>query len=296
MVACVVVSALAVAPVRAGEPAPVNVLCQPGFEETPTSDCWTKAESGNGEAIVQEFTKRSGARAARFMCTTWEPAPDCEAWYDQIVFVPEILASASAEVWVQMGHTNQDLNNDCSSAGGLFIQPLNAGDGEVFHLGPCDVPAFGWTSFTSDTGVTEFLRNYEGQYVHVSVGGYSSSQDHVFYIDDVSLTLTEDTTSVKTYKRSVSLGLDRHLRARGGVLVLESFTYVQCSQEAKVVLQRKIDGVWKKVDETVTDAEALYKKWLPDKPGRYRAVLPRFKINEVRYCGKAISEPVTHEH
>jgi hypothetical protein len=93
------------------------------------------------------------------------------------------------------------------------------------------------------------------------------------------------------HERALSLTLRRHLRAKGKIVVADGFA--GCLS-AEIEIQRKKGG-WKTVKETVTDGSGAYKAKLPDKVGRYRAMVGESSIGP-DLCEPATSPSKRHRH
>ena len=110
-----------------------------------------------------------------------------------------------------------------------------------------------------------------------------------------SATSTTDFTVSKPHTRSVTLGLKKHLVARGAVSVGDGFT--ACVASVPVKIQRKTSSGWKSVGSTTTDASGSYKKKIKDKPGKYRAKAPKVALNNgVDVCLGDTSPARKHTH
>ncbi len=110
-----------------------------------------------------------------------------------------------------------------------------------------------------------------------------------------SATSTTNFTVSKPHSRSVTLGLTKHLVARGAVSVGDGFT--ACVANVPVKIQRKTSGGWKSVGSTTTDASGSYKKKIKDKPGKYRAKATKVSLNNgVDVCLGDTSPARKHTH
>jgi IPT/TIG domain len=110
-----------------------------------------------------------------------------------------------------------------------------------------------------------------------------------------SATSATDFTVSKPHSRSVTLGLKKHLVARGAVSVGDGFT--ACVANVPVKIQRKTSGGWKSVGSTTTDASGSYKKKIKDKPGKYRAKATKVSLNNgVDVCLGDTSPARKHTH
>jgi uncharacterized protein (DUF2345 family) len=108
-------------------------------------------------------------------------------------------------------------------------------------------------------------------------------------------TSATDFTVSKPHTRSVTLGLKKHLVARGAVSVGDGFT--ACVANVPVKIQRKTSGGWKSVGSTTTDASGSYKKKIKDKPGKYRAKATKVSLNNgVDVCLGDTSPARKHTH
>ena len=108
-------------------------------------------------------------------------------------------------------------------------------------------------------------------------------------------TSTANFTVSNTHSRSVTLGLKKHLVAKGAVRVGDGFT--ACAASVPVKIQRKTRSGWKSVGSTTTDASGSYKKKIKDKPGKYRAKAPKVALNNgVDVCLGDTSPTRKHTH
>ncbi|MDQ3964442.1 MAG: hypothetical protein M3277_11110 [Actinomycetota bacterium] len=89
------------------------------------------------------------------------------------------------------------------------------------------------------------------------------------------------------HERSVSLSLRRALIAKGTVRA--EGDYEPCFREVAVRIQRNSGGTWRTVARTTTAGDGDYRAQLRDRPGRYRAVAPKFSPMEGHGCLKATS-------
>jgi hypothetical protein len=88
------------------------------------------------------------------------------------------------------------------------------------------------------------------------------------------------------HDRSVSLELRRHLVARGFVSAEGGFA--ACYQNVAVAIQRKVEGIWRTIRSTLTDSSGFYRRFIPDREGRYRALVKGVELtNDI--CGRAVS-------
>ena len=94
------------------------------------------------------------------------------------------------------------------------------------------------------------------------------------------------------HDRSVSLNLRRHLVARGHV----NSGFDACESNVTVKIQRRGGGRWRTVGTDTTNADGLYRERIPDRVGRYRAVVPRFAPDTDNVCVRDVSPRVRHRH
>jgi hypothetical protein len=87
--------------------------------------------------------------------------------------------------------------------------------------------------------------------------------------------------------RSVTLRLTRSLVARGVVSADDGFT--DCVAGVLVKIQRRVVGGWKTVRTTTTSPTGSYRRRIPDKAGRYRAMAPKIFLFGPSSCLRAIS-------
>jgi hypothetical protein len=70
-----------------------------------------------------------------------------------------------------------------------------------------------------------------------------------------------------------------------------------CVASVPVKIQRRVSGHWKTVGRTTTTSTGIYRKRIPDKPGRYRAKAPRVILNAgADICLGATSPVRRHRH
>lgn len=96
------------------------------------------------------------------------------------------------------------------------------------------------------------------------------------------------------YGRSVSLSLRRHLKAKGAVTVEGG--YANCGVGVTVKVMRVKDGALVQVASTKTDGLMNYVVRLPDKKGKYRAVVDEAPLSGDGSCSAASSALVRHVH
>jgi len=88
--------------------------------------------------------------------------------------------------------------------------------------------------------------------------------------------------------RSVTLRLVRSLIARGVVSATDGFT--ACVASVPLKIQRRVAGKWETVRRSTTGPTGSYRKRIPDKPGKYRAMAPGIIVNGgAHVCFRAIS-------
>lgn len=92
-------------------------------------------------------------------------------------------------------------------------------------------------------------------------------------------------------ERSVDLGLQGHLRIKGGIISDD----VSCESGVPITIQRKRSDRWVEVGSTTTDAVGAFALRLRDRSGRYRAIAPATSSPE-RTCLVATSAVVRHRH
>ena len=107
-------------------------------------------------------------------------------------------------------------------------------------------------------------------------------------------TSTANFTIRTTHARSVTLGLNGHLTARGSVIAADGFD--ACENGVPVKIQkRRLGGGWRTVRTTSTDGSGNYQVGIPDRPGSYRAVAPRAGTDS-DVCSKTKSPRRRHRH
>lgn len=117
------------------------------------------------------------------------------------------------------------------------------------------------------------------------VAGHSNT------VAQLTVLLNDSVPVVRDHARSVSLTFKGSLTAKGAVTVDDGTD--ACADRVTVVIQKKKSGTWKTIDRTRTGAStegrATYKVSLPDKPGSYRAKLPKLDLDPGGICGKDVS-------
>lgn len=112
-----------------------------------------------------------------------------------------------------------------------------------------------------------------------------------------SPTASPSAPSEQVHPRTITLAIRRHVLAKGRVSVGDDFT--ACAEEVGVLLQRRAAGRWRAVASTRTTTEGTYRKRLPDRPGRYRAVAPAFDAGtaeQAHTCARSVSPARAHRH
>ena len=94
------------------------------------------------------------------------------------------------------------------------------------------------------------------------------------------------------HDRSVTLGLRRHLVARGRV----SSSFDACESNVTVKIQKRRGGRWRTVETDTTTANGSYRERIPDRTGRYRALVPRFSADPDNVCARDTSPGARHRH
>lgn len=94
------------------------------------------------------------------------------------------------------------------------------------------------------------------------------------------------------HDRSVSLSLRHHLVARGRV----DSAFGACESDVTVRIQRRGAGRWRTIETETTDADGRYRERIPDRVGRYRALVPRFEPDADNACVRDVSPRVRHTH
>ena len=89
------------------------------------------------------------------------------------------------------------------------------------------------------------------------------------------------------HERSVTLRLRRALVAKG--VVTAEGDYGPCFRDVTVRIQRNNSGEWRTVTRTTTARDGTYRGKLRDRPGRYRALAPRFSPLDGHRCLKGVS-------
>jgi IPT/TIG domain len=95
-----------------------------------------------------------------------------------------------------------------------------------------------------------------------------------------------------THDRSVTLNLRRHLVARGRV----TSDFDACESNVTVRIQRRRPAGWRTVGTDTTTATGAYRERIPDRAGRYRALVPRFESDPDNVCVRDVSPRRRHIH
>ena len=91
--------------------------------------------------------------------------------------------------------------------------------------------------------------------------------------------------------RAVEFQLRKHLVAFGSV----ASTQAVCNSGVPVVVQRRSADGWALVRGGTSDDDGFFKARLPDRVGRYRAIVPRTSETGI-ICLRSISESSRHRH
>jgi hypothetical protein len=102
----------------------------------------------------------------------------------------------------------------------------------------------------------------------------------------ITVLFNDSVPVAQTHERSVTLALKGELVAKGTVSVDDGTT--ACVDRVPVVIQKKKSGGWKPVAKTKTkaasDGSSTYRVAIPDKPGRYRAKVPKVVLGDSSVC------------
>ena len=96
------------------------------------------------------------------------------------------------------------------------------------------------------------------------------------------------------HDRGIDMELRKHLTAIGKVKVSDG--YELCVSEIGFQIERKQDGKWGTVKEGATDDEGGFRARLPDRVGRYRAIVGELTLDAEDVCRAAKSSSVRHSH
>jgi hypothetical protein len=103
----------------------------------------------------------------------------------------------------------------------------------------------------------------------------------------VSFVVPEPHCDPVPHSRYVTLHLVRSLVARG---VVSDDEFMDCAASVPVKIQRRVSGEWTTVRTTTTSPTGSYRRRIPDKAGRYRAMAPTFPRGVLpTLCPRAIS-------
>ncbi len=90
----------------------------------------------------------------------------------------------------------------------------------------------------------------------------------------------------QTYTRRITLRIESR-RAQGVVKMTD--TVIRCRVDVPVRVQKRVEGVWRTVATTTTDAAARYSVRVGKKHGLYRAVAPQKVLVNGDVCTRAVS-------
>ena len=98
------------------------------------------------------------------------------------------------------------------------------------------------------------------------------------------------------HARSMTLSLRKHLVARGRVSSIEDPAFTDCVASVPVKVQRRVSGRWRTVRTTTTSSTGSFRRRIPDRPGRYRALAPPVSLGdpETDLCFRAVSPVRRH--
>lgn len=268
-----------------------NRLCNSSFED---ATCWL-VPSGGGPPPGEYTTvkPRTGSSSAAFcFFESAPPGAACIEAFDQPVVVPGAIGKATL-IAHATGDTS-DNDNDCSTYAGIAL--LDPATQEVLASATiCEQGLDGsYHRAAETTNTTAAMKNRLGEEVLVRVFGRLSED-----LETVSGSLLVDDVSLKVeppvYKRSVSLSLKRHLKAKGKVSLINDGPGT-CFKQVRVRIQKRIGNKWKTVGSDKTNSDGGYSEGLTDKTAKYRAVAPRTKLSDTSICAKAVSKVRTHSH
>ena len=86
---------------------------------------------------------------------------------------------------------------------------------------------------------------------------------------------------------AISLRLVRRLVAKGVLTATDG--YKPCTREARVKVQRRAGRRWSNIKTVTTNNLGKYRAKVPNKPGRYRVVSPKWKAGDLHRCSAARS-------
>lgn len=90
-----------------------------------------------------------------------------------------------------------------------------------------------------------------------------------------------------THKVTVGLTLVRKLVAKGTITAVDG--YKPCTRNALIKVQRRAGGGWRNLAKVYTNDFGRYRAKVPNKRGRYRAVSPKRKVDDLNLCSAAKS-------
>ena len=284
-----------------------NMLCDNGFEtegqtgpDRPnlSGPCWfdIQAEVTTGKPRLTTDVFEDGARSLE-LCGY----PACIEAIGKTITVPYGVTSAilSADFHQSGADSNE---NGCGSeidlADFAYVQVSSASDqgGEANYILHCETDPSGWQHVEAD--VADALNAISGQEATVLVVGMTSDADgaETFHVDNVNLVVTAPGVPRTTYQRELALTLRRHLRA-SGELTSGPNASLACTEGVTVTIQRRRDGEWVTLEPTaVTGADGTFSVTLPDRQGKYRAVVARQKLDVAHHCAPAVSPAKVHTH
>lgn len=156
------------------------------------------------------------------------------------------------------------------------------------------------TNFVNVTGVkfdgtpASFTVNSSTRITAKVLAGSTTGPISVTTLKGTATSPKDFTVTPVIHDRSVSLNLRRHLVARGQVSAPDGTA--ACYQAVTVKVQRRVSGLWRTVEKTVTGTDGIYRTRLPDRIGKYRARAPRFALANGEVCGRATSPVAFHFH
>ena len=101
-----------------------------------------------------------------------------------------------------------------------------------------------------------------------------------------------DPTEPVTHAMSLTLKLSGGLVASGRVTAADG--YLPCTRNAPVGILKKTSTGWKLISDELTDEEGKYRIKIPNKGGRYVAVSPEGKVDDLNLCSEAESPARRH--
>lgn len=221
----------------------------------------------------------------------------------------DLLGAGSNQVDVMFG--NGDGTFDATTA---YSAGIAAG-----HLAPVDIDGdgildlavghFGCTC-ANGFGVLPGEGNGTfGEYIGFAVGGGTLSSmavhdltgdgkpdvvaGHNNSVGQLTVLINDSVPVAQSHDRTVTLQLKGGLIAKGSVTAEDGTT--SCVDRVSVLIQKKKSGKWQTIDKTKTESSAggssTYKVSLPDKPGSYRAKVPKLTLDSGQVCSSAVSPP-----